>query len=200
MSSSPEKKRNKKRSPSGANNSFANLVANAANKQLADHVEQRMGQYAQAILQNLSKLTLDHLANIQTRHLAIEEIMIKSGTVSREQINNEITNQEDTALGYIEVDAAAEGDLVRVEVESKAADEAQYSEKEKLRINSLLREVDGAVQTLKEIETAMVGMKKDEIKDITIKGEGEDKDSNIRVTIKKVSRKKAEEKKDGTQA
>lgn len=192
MSSTTQKKRKKKSDGSKANNSFANLVANAANKQLADYVEQRMSQYAQAIMQNLSKLTLDHLANIQTRHLAIEELIIKAGTLTREQINSEITNQEDTALGYEEVETAEKGDLVRIEAESKSVDDKDFSEVEKLRINSLLKEVDGEVQTLRPLEEGLLGTKVGDVKDITISGEAGEKDSIIRVTVKKVSRKKAE--------
>jgi len=175
-----------KKKKTHSNQSFSQLMSQAQLNALKPYIDQQ----SHIILNKVSKLVLDHLANIQTRHLAIESLLKSKVGLTQEEINFEITEQEDMAFGYQEAEVAAEGDLVRLEVRSKIVDAENFSEWEKIRINSLLRKVEDRVQTLLELENLIVGMVKNEEKEFVLKGEGENsKDSCIQFKINKVSRK-----------
>jgi hypothetical protein len=170
-----------------ASDSFQNLVANTASKQMEAFLEQKIQMYASAIKQEIASLVLKHTANIQTRQLALEELFNKKGMFQDGELEEAITKQEDSALGMVEADKAQAGDCVRIQFQYMK--DGKPSETERLRITSLLREVEGRVQTDLNLEQALVGMAKNETKTIKLEAAEEGAEAvEVSFTVFRVSR------------
>jgi transcription elongation GreA/GreB family factor len=180
--SSPQK--NKKRQSNVSAAAFAKTVSNTVNSQVEAFIEQRVQQYSHLVLQKISTLVLEHLANIQTRQLALESLLENAAIISKDALAKAVTIQEDLALGYEEVGNAQEGDLVRIELFTNSDTSTSG---EKLRVNSLLKKVEGRVQTDEVLETMLVGKAVNEEVSLELDT------TPVTVKIVKISRKKGEE-------
>jgi hypothetical protein len=169
-------------------NSFANLVAQTANKQAKDHLEpfiqatviKNVAQAAGIVEGNLKRF----LANALTRLAVLEKIAISKGLISEEEISEGILNQEDESWGYAKTsEAASEKSLVRLVVRKKGKDQTEFA----LPYNLLVPSVgQGASELSKEVETALVGLAVGDKKEI------QDGDTTLEVTVTRVSKKKEE--------
>lgn len=196
-----KKLKDKKKKPHQTH-SFAQMVSQAQLNALKPYIEEVVQQTVQLTvaqnMQHISRLVLNHISQVQTRQLAVEKLL----DLDKEKLSFHIAEIEDDAFGFETKEGMAEkGDKVRVEVQSKAEDEDAFGESEKVLINSLLSEdVNGNVQTLKELEEGILGLKSGETKEIVLpSAENEEKGSVMKIKVIRVSSKieKEEEKKSG---
>jgi len=186
------KKRVKKSTGNHANDSFANLVGKAQTASQKAYIDQavsiRLQQLAQPMFQQITKLVLDHIGQVQTRQLAVERLL----SVDSDKLAVAVADVEDEARGYVvSTEAAKEGSLVRISTLSKAEDDEDFGDEEKIQINELLKkDPNGNVQTLIEIETNLVGLKTGESKQFVIPAESEEgKATVMKVTVVRISEK-----------
>jgi FKBP-type peptidyl-prolyl cis-trans isomerase (trigger factor) len=159
-----------------AQNSFEQLVAKANREALKPYIHELFMDLGN----DLSQRVFRQLANIQTRIMALEEILISKLGVSEAEIQLTVANIEDEATGYRKVDRGAEaGDLLRVSIETKAKGTEEFTAPVKRQITRLLNQPYSLTET---IEKALVGVKAGETKEVTLEGEFQ-----VRVTIDRVS-------------
>lgn len=199
MSNKPRKK--KKSSGPKATNSFANMMSQAQLKALKPFIEQQVQMQGFQIQQKVTRLFLEQMAGIQTRIIALEELLLETTNLTQADMATRVTEVEDKGMGYELVEGpAAENDMVRIDYKEKE-EGAEYAENwEKLRINALGRKVQDRVQTIEELETALVGMTSGEEKEVYLPPETENvpegqeaKGAYVLAKMVRVSRKPAPE-------
>lgn len=159
-----------------ATHSFEQLVAKANRDALKPYIHELFMDLGN----DLSQRVFRQLANIQTRIMAIEELLIEKGGISESDIQLKVANIEDEATGYKLADRPAQaGDLVRVTIETKAKGQEVYSSPVKRQITKLLNKPYSLTET---IENALVGTVGGDVKDVTLEG-----DFQVRVTVDRVS-------------
>lgn len=163
--------------------SFEQLVANATWGKIRPEVEVLFEHFGD----ELSKRVFRQLAAIQTRIMAVENLLIAKAGLTMDEIENEVAAVEDTATGYRAVIRTAQaGDLVRATFSVKPKDSEVWSNPTK-RLISSLQSVPSALGS-PSTEEAMVGMATGEKKVITTT-EG----VKISVTIDRISEKVPQE-------
>jgi hypothetical protein len=172
-----KEKRRLMKSPS-RNTSFEELVSNATTARYKGLIKQEIDQLGQ----ELAGQQADTLTKIYTRLVVLEKIVIEKLGVTQEDMASRIADAEDAPYGLQVVDTAEKGDRVRVQFAGKPATDAEYTKTSNTMINNI-----GSGGTFgKEIEDAIVGMKTDETKEITV-GEAE-KAFNVKITVNRISR------------
>lgn len=158
------------------NLSFEQLVAKANQERLKPYIHELF----MSLGNDLSQRVFRQLANIQTRVMALEEILIEKFNVSEVEIQQKVAQIEDEATGYSAVTRPAQaGDLLRVSIETKAKGTEEFTAPVKRQITKLLNKPFSLTET---IETALVGVSAGESKEVTLEG-----DFLVRVTVDRVS-------------
>lgn len=161
---------------SHANNSFEQLVAKAVNARLERYIHELFTHFGN----DLSQRVFRQLANIQTRIMAIEDIIVEKLNITEAEIQQRVASIEDDATGYKSVSRPAEaGDLLRVSIETKAKGTEEFTAPVKRQITKLLNQPYSLTET---IEQALVGVSAGETKEVTLEG-----DFLVRVTVDRVS-------------
>jgi hypothetical protein len=156
--------------------SFEQLVAKANQERLKPYIHELFMQLGN----DLSQRVFRQLANIQTRVMALEEILIEKFNVTEVEIQQKVAEIEDEATGYKAVTRPAEaGDLLRVSIETKAKGTEEFTAPVKRQITKLLNQPYSLTET---IEKALVGVSTGEQKEVTLEG-----DFLVRVTVDRVS-------------
>jgi FKBP-type peptidyl-prolyl cis-trans isomerase (trigger factor) len=182
-----------------ASSSFAQLVSKAQLEALKPYIEQvadqKMAELANKIISTLYQVVMNNQAQTQIRQLAFEKLL-KEHTkwLTDDALAMATADIEDGALGLESIKTpAAEGDKVRVEVKYSTQPEAAP---EKVLINALLQtSPQGQVQTLLEVEQALVGLAVGESTTVTLPSQvpgvdGTAEQTSVEITVKRVSRKK----------
>ncbi len=189
-----EKRLNKKKP--NQTRSFDQLVGDTTIARLKPYIQQQIGMLGQQIVQSIYQTMMQERSMMQTRQLAFENLLRRNTTwFNDEVLAMEVASVEDQAEGATEVEAAEEGDKVRVEFQSRYLDQGEWSTLQKLAVHSLLRKgPQGNVQTGSEaFEKALLGMKAGETREFLlpeVPEEGkEPENTRIKVTVKRVSRR-----------
>lgn len=170
------KKKNQNSGSQHANNSFEQLVAKAVNTRLEKYIHELFQHFGNEISQRVFR----QLANIQTRVMALEEILTEKFNVTEVEIQQKVAEIEDEATGYKAVTRPAEaGDLLRVSIETKAKGTEEFTAPVKRQITKLLNQPYSLTET---IEKALVGVSAGESREVTLEG-----DFLVRVTVDRVS-------------
>lgn len=206
MSNKPKKKvipmTGRKPAPT---DSFENLVAKATQKALSGQIQSMVAMMGQNMLQKVTRVVMRPLAATETYVGALKKVLEDRFPGILADIEYEVTNIEDSAWGYQKKEGpAAEGDMVRVVVHTRAESTETWEEEQTLRIESLLtNNSEGSVQTTPEVEAAIDGMAVGEEKEVFVAPdptEGEEaKGYYVKVKVYKVSEKpKTEEVSNGS--
>lgn len=156
--------------------SFEQLVGKANRDALKPYIHELF----MSLGNDLSQRVFRQLANIQTRVMALEEILIGKFNVTEVEIQQKVAEIEDEATGYKAVTRPAEaGDLLRVSIETKAKGTEEFTAPVKRQITKLLNQPFSLTET---IEKALVGVSTGETKEVTLEG-----DFLVRVTVDRVS-------------
>lgn len=145
-----------------ASQSFADLVAKASMNVVKPYVHELFADMAN----NLSMRVFRQLAAIQTRIMAVEELLKTKLGVTEAEIQAMVAQIEDEATGYlVREDGAQPGDLVRLTVRTKEKDK-DWSEAVKKQVTRLLNKPYSLGSEV--VETAIVGMKTGDTKEVTL--------------------------------
>lgn len=175
--------------------SFEQLVAEATRAKLGAYIDEQIEGAAQAILGRQQRA----LQGVFRRIVCLEEILMETVPgLTKESLAVRVSNIEDRADGFEATDEVVrEGDRVRVEVKTRTIDQTEFQGASRLQIDNV-----GSGATLgKELETAIIGMKAGETKEIKF---GKDESIVASISLDKVSREiletKAEQPSDGNEA
>lgn len=182
--------------------SFEQLVAKASLERLKPFIQQQVQLQGHVITQKVARIVLDPISQLQTRQMALEQVLEEALGASLSGLTDKIANKicvlEDNALGLHTVEEAAEGDTVRLSVESKEEGKEVFTHKTKLRIERLLvKNAEDRVQTFQELEESVVGTKVGESKELVLRAEENAPATVVRYTLERASRKTVEEVKGG---
>lgn len=178
------KKRNNKRKEAAdrgaaAQDSFKKLVAEAAKNAVKPYLDKQI----QALGFQLQQQQQESLRALYTRLVTVEGILMEKFDIDEAGLANLVADTEDKAAGLRSVDVIEEGDLVRLEVATKAADQEEFQGNSRLVVEA----VGLAPLTLgPEIEPQLVGLKVGEVKEVAF---GADNSMVAKLTINRVSRK-----------
>jgi hypothetical protein len=175
-----------KKSKPHATRSFEDMMASAQLKALQPFIQQQVLISGRENLMQLSQLLLQHLAEFRLRNFAIEAILKEKLGVTDEDIAEKVSSEEDKIFNYSEVTyGASQGDLVRFEITTTLGkDSKRQPLNGKVAIQALnSKNESGQVQTMSELEEALIGMTKGESKTLTL-----DSDA-YHFTVKRVSKK-----------
>lgn len=167
--------------------SFQDQVAQAVNNKLMATLDQRMNYLASRIMQEQQS----SLHDIYSRLTTLESLCCEKFGITEDDLAILVAETEDKSMGLEEADVVENGDLVRLEVSTRTKEQEEFQGTSKTKLNNA-----GSGQTFgAEIEEAILGMKKDETKEIEF---GKDKGMVAKLTVQRVSRapKKEEEVKD----
>lgn len=166
--------------------SFEQLVGEATQAKLSSYIDAEIQGLGQALLQRQQQ----GLAAMKQRIIAIEEILLETVPgLTKESLANRIADIQDRSEGFEPAEGGAdavvaEGDRVRLEIQTKTADQNEYQGTSRLQVDGA-----GSGNTLgKELETALLGMKAGEVKEVKF---GKDESLNALMSVHKVSRKPA---------
>lgn len=185
---------NKKKKQVHATQSFTQMMSQAQLNALKPFIQQEVNNTAYGLYRSLLKAMSESQAAVQTRLMALERLLIASGNLNESAIGITVATIEDEVLGYTAVtDAAQPGDKLRLQVKSRAKGTDTWNE-DRLVINSLgTTNKDGAVQTLTELETALVLTTTNQTVTVTIPAEQEGGvEAELLATVVMISRKKAQ--------
>lgn len=148
--------------PQHASLSFAQMVGKANQEALKPYIDAVMGQMAD----ELSKRLFRQLGNIQTRIMAMEDILMNKFEVTEREIESAVATIEDDAWQYqLAERPAKEGDLLRVTIRTREPDK-EFSKAVKRQITSLMSKPYSMGSPT--IEEAMVGMTAGETKEVSM--------------------------------
>lgn len=177
----------KKKSQQHQQQSFGNMVSKAALTQMGPQIEQMVRAYVQNLGNQLAAQQASTLETLFARVVVLEQIVIEKLGYSGEDLTNMVAAIEDEKENLTLVDGAAElGDVVRLEISTKAKDQTEFQGSSRLKIYQT-----GSGQTIgQELEAAILGMKTKETKEINF---GKDGAMVAKITIDRVSRAQKEE-------
>ncbi len=179
------KKRSAGQPQQHATKSFTELVGEANRNALKPYIHEVFGHMAN----DLSRRVFRQQANIQTRIMAVEELLKSKLGVTQAEIEAVVANVEDQATGYVTATRPAkEGDLIRLSLRTKSKDQTEYSEVMRRQVTNLMNlGMDLNAQLSlgsKEVEGALVGMSTGEVKVVTLED-----DFKVELTVERVSEK-----------
>lgn len=183
----------KKKSSSGNHlqQSMGQMVSRAALAQMGPQIEQMVRAYVNQLGNQLAVQQASTLETLFARVVVLETIVMEKLGYSTEDLTKMVANIEDEKEGLTLVEGAAElGDVVRLEIATKAKDQAEFQGSSRLKISQT-----GTGQTIgTELETAVLGMKAGETKEVSF---GKDGAMTAKITVDRVSRgQKAEAQKE----
>lgn len=142
--------------------SFQQLVAMAAMNVVKPYAEELF----QNLADDLSMRIFRRQANIQTRIMAVESLLITKYGLTEPEIENAVMDVEDEATGYTPVTRGAQAeDLIRLSVRTKAKD-GEWSEPVKKQVTRLMNKpLSLGSET---VESAVLGMVTGEAKNVNL--------------------------------
>lgn len=173
-------------------NSFAQLVSDAQIKALQPFVKEMVAQAVAQAAQSLYMTMMQERAALLTRQLAFERLMTQNTTWFNENVlAMAVADVEDDSAGLVKADTVQENDKVRLELSVQNRETSEWTAPSKLAIHevSKVSAQTQTVQTHVELEKGLIDMNLDETKEFTIP-EQQGPDTTVRVTVKRVSRKK----------
>lgn len=162
--------------------SMGQMVSKAALAQLGPHIE----RYVNAVVGNLGQqLAMQQASTLETlfsRVVVLEKILMEKYGYTAEDLATRVSDIEDEKESLKLVDGAIEkGDVVRLEVKTKAKDQAEFQGSSRLKLYKT-----GSGETIgEELESALIGMKAGETKQVEF---GKEKGMVAEFTINRVSR------------
>jgi len=170
----------KKKSNPGQNhpsNSFSDTVAQAVNQKLLDTIDMQMKRMAISITNNINSSLEDIYARLST----LEDLALEKFNMTKEEFAFLVADKEDAANGLESADSVIKGDVVRIEVQTKTVDQAEFQGNSNHKVSDI-----GSGRTLGlEIENQIIGMSKDEVKEIVF---GEKEEFIAQIKVHKISR------------
>lgn len=171
----------KKKSQNHVQQSMGNMVSRAALAQLGPQI----GEMIQAGIRQLgSQLATQQASTLETlfsRIRVLEEIAVTKLGYTKEALAEMVADIEDTAENLTKAETIENGDVVRLEVSTRAKDQTEFQGSSRLKISKT-----GSGETIgAELETALVGMKAGETKELEF---GADKQMVAKFVINRVSR------------
>lgn len=154
--------------------SFQDYMASMTLKKFQSYIDEQV----KISTQRQKQLLLDALTRIR----ALEEVLVeKLEGVDRTYLLNTIAEVEDNALQLEKVDVVETGDRVRFQIKTKSVDQTEYQGESNLLLDNV-----GSGNTLGlEIETNLLGLKTNEIKEFTF---GTDGKMTAKVVVNRISR------------
>jgi FKBP-type peptidyl-prolyl cis-trans isomerase (trigger factor) len=166
---------------------WENMLSEAQLMALKPFIRAEVDAAGRQILAQISSVLLQSIAEIRLRSLALESILKAKATITDEDITDAMNTEEDKLTGYEVVDTVEANDLVRIDLTITTSEGTSPSQK--IAIIAVTKEAEpGVVQTVKELENALVGLKAGEEKTVTVasdKGE-----VTYHAKVKRVSRKR----------
>jgi hypothetical protein len=170
---------------SHATQSFGQMVSKAALSQMMPQIEDVVRHYVNQLGSQIAQKSAETIEHLHARVVCLEALLMDKGVTTKEELSDKIASIEDDKRGVAAVDGPAEsGDSVRVTIETKLKDQAEYQGRSLVRIDNV-----GTGNSFgPELESAIVGMKANEVKEVTF---GKDKELGARLSVARVSRPKA---------
>lgn len=161
--------------------SFGNLVSKAALAQLGPYIAKMVSQLGS----ELAAQQASTIEKIFIRLVSIEKLLVEKNIVTQEEMINKVADVEDEQARLIPADTVSLGDTVRLDMRLKQpGDEAYKNEKSKFTVENV-----GTGATFgPDVETAIVGMKKGDVKEVMA---GEKKDVTVEITVNRISTRPA---------
>jgi hypothetical protein len=162
--------------------SFGQMVSKAALSQMLPQIEDIVRHNINQLGNNLARQSADTIEHLHSRIITLEAIIMDRGIATKEELGEKIASLEDAKNGTIKVDgAAAQGDSVRVTLETKTKDQEDYQGKSMVRIDNV-----GTGNTFgPELESAILGMVAPSTKEVNF---GQDGQLSARISLNRVSR------------
>lgn len=156
---------------------FQDQVAAAVNQKLEVTINQKMNYVASIILRETKASLEDLYARLST----LETLALEKFGVSEDEFALLVSEAEDASIGLEKVDVIEKGDRVRLVVATKTKDQEEFAGSSKTRLEDA-----GSGNTFGlEIESAILGMKTNETKEIEF---GKDKGMVAKLTVLRISR------------
>lgn len=141
---------------------FAELVGEKNTEALKPFIAQQIKMLGS----DLARHQLRAQGDLITNDGALRSLLYKKGVITENEFYEERFLIEDSALGYIESKEAAKlGDYCRISCRSKKPEDAEYGGEQNFAINDL---GNAPYNLPKELEEAVIGMTKNEVKVTTI--------------------------------
>lgn len=171
-----------KKSQAHVQQSMGQMVGKAALAQMGPQIEQLVQQHIQHLGSQLATQTANTMQSLFSRIVVLENLLIEKLGVTKADIVSRVSDLEDSKEGLESVQGSVEvGDVVRIKIETKAKDQAEYQGASLLKIYK-----SGSGETLgKELEDALIGMSKDETKVVEF---GQDKQMLAQITVSRIAR------------
>lgn len=156
-------------------------------KSFKDYVAEAAINYCKPFMTGkLNEMAHRHLQSeevIFTRLMVLEELLLEQfPSVTQDELAFRAARVQDRAQGFEVVDGVVEkGDRVRLEVSIKKTEDAEFEPGHKF----LLHDAGSGATLGPELEKAMLGMSKDEVKQMTF---GTENAMEARITINMISR------------
>jgi len=165
--------------------SFQQMVSDATLAKFKPYIDSQIQGVAAALAQQQRQ----QMENVFLRLTVLEQVVEEKLDISKDELAGRVADVEDQAQGFLPVKTVEEGDRVRMEIRTKAADQDEYQGESRLMVDNV-----GSGQTLgPEIEKPVVGMATGEVKEIKF---GKDQSMTAQVTINRVSRAPKQEESD----
>lgn len=180
--------RKKAQSQPRATQSFGNMVSKAALAQLMQPIENVVRHYVQNLGTRLAMQQARTMADVYTRIVALEQLLIEKGLTSEDDLMNRVLSVEDKSEGLTLADTVEAGDTVRLEARAKVQGQDTYGQdKTRLKVVNM-----GKGDNLGEaVEKALLGAKVGEVREV----ESDDKGSKVEITINRIGRPAKQETK-----
>lgn len=169
-----------------ATSSFAQMMSQAQLNALKPFIQESVAQQSTSHFQQLAKLVLGHISQVQTRQIAIERLLKIDASI----LASTIADVEDESEGFTScAEPAVAGNRVRIEVWSKkTADESYPVESDRILVNSLLKKSSaGTTQLPLALEEAIIGMVAGESRELVLPAEDGSQAAHLKFKLVKAS-------------
>lgn len=161
--------------------SMGQMVSKAALSQMGPEIEHMVRQYSQQMANQIAEQSASTIETLFQRLVVLEQLLAEKGTTTAEDLTNRVADLQDKTEGLTKVETVEAGDTVRIEVSSRTKDQTEYQGTSRMKVSDT-----GLGRTIgKELESALIGMKVGETKEVTFGGEGS---MVAKMTVDRVSR------------
>lgn len=167
--------------------SFESMVHKAVLAKLGPDINALVTDKIKRLGSTLAMQSAESFEDLYKRVRNLEQIMIDKLGFTAESLANQIADIEDKAEGLTRVDTVELGDIVRLEIKTKAKTDAEFQGDSKIQ----LRDAGSGGTLGPELEAPIVGMKELETKQIEF---GEGKEMLAEVFVHRIARKPKEVK------
>lgn len=166
-----------------ATQSFGQMVSAAALAQLKPHIDAMVLQGIQRLGNKLAIQQAETLEDLYTRTIVLESILMDKFSMTRDDFANLLADKEDQREELTRAEEIGLGDVVRLEIKTKAQDSDEFTPAKRLKLYQ-----SGTGSTIgTQLETGLLGMKTGESKDIKF---GQNLELTANVKIERISRPK----------